>query len=265
MLALFLLLLAGFGGVTQDANAAQVDKLLADSRFVFRGTVTKAGGTTMPDSVPASEGTAVVRIDEVLVAPDTLGDFSGREVTVLLLKRGSVKTGESAVFYTNGAVYGRSLAVREVGRMRAEGAGFAALREQVSEAKQRAADLSLARRLEQADVVVSGTVTLIREPRAAQGTTRVTEHDPGWREAVVRVGTLLKGASAQQGEVTVLFPTSTDVMWYRAPRFTKGQQGVFILRREVKPELRLEGLTALDPLDFQPVQQLERIRRLSNR
>jgi hypothetical protein len=265
MLALLLLLLAGLGGMSQDNATTQADRLLADSKFVFRGTVLKAGGTTMPDSIPASEGTAVVKVDEVLVAPDTLGDFAGREVTVLLLKPRSVKAGESAVFYTNGAVYGRSLAVREVGRTKAEGSDFMALRERLSEAKQRASDLALAERLEQAEVVVSGTVTVVRTPRAEPRQTHISEHEPEWREAVVRVDSVLKGASVQQREVIVLYPTSTDIMWYRAPRFVKGQQGIFILRKQVKPELRLNGFTALDPLDFQPAQQLERIKRLSAR
>lgn len=65
------------------------------------------------------------------------------------------------------------------------------------------------------------------------------------------------------------FPSSMDVMWHRAPKFRPGQKGVFVLHSQEKEapraaaELALaagaaapaEAYTALNPNDFQPIDQ----------
>jgi len=71
------------------------------------------------------------------------------------------------------------------------------------------------------------------------------------------VSAVLKGDSSLQ-EVVVLFPGSRDIAWVNAPRFRVGQEGIWILTRDAKAN----GLTALDPLDFQAASELARVRRL---
>ena len=78
----------------------------------------------------------------------------------------------------------------------------------------------------------------------------------------------------------MLFPASTDVMWYNAPKFKPGQQGHFILHKtkiDAPPSIRRAGkksaaarkatkpsetYVALDPLDFQPYSEQEGIKTI---
>src|SRR5205085_8051235 len=87
----------------------------------------------------------------------------------------------------------------------------------------------------------------------------MTEHSPMWSEAIIQVTNIEKG-SLPSNEVVVLYPESRDVMWYRAPKFQAGQEGVWILRWQQIEGMNREGFTALDPLDFQSTQALEHIR-----
>jgi hypothetical protein len=76
----------------------------------------------------------------------------------------------------------------------------------------------------------------------------------------------------------VLFPASTDVRWYKAPKFEAGQQGYFVLHKDkMKPSERVDArahglakgagageeetevFTALHPLDFQPYTQKQHV------
>jgi hypothetical protein len=77
---------------------------------VFRGTVQRVAAANL-DLVQADASTVVVRVDEVLKAPSSVGDFTGREITVKLLKGGAAIAGEQAVFFTNGWLYGAELIV----------------------------------------------------------------------------------------------------------------------------------------------------------
>lgn len=259
MLVFLLLLISGLGMLNQDNAPQRVEDLVGDSKFVFKGRVLKLNATTMPDNVPATDRTVIVKVEEVILAPETLDDFTGREITLLLLKPGSVKAQEQSVFFTNGWFYGSSIAVREVGRTRVV-AESTALSDQMSNLKQRMVDQKLERRLATAELVVEGTVSLTRPARQLRPT-RISEHEPDWWEAVIRVESVLKGEPTQS-TVVVLYPKSIDVMWYGTPKFVEGQKGLWLLHREQKPGFPVDGFTALDRLDFQPAAQVERVKRL---
>ena len=88
---------------------------LADrARFVFQGTVKKVKATTLK-SMAASDRTIVVRVDRVIRSPETLSDYAGHEVTVQLGSGERVRPGQTLIFYTNGWVFGDSLAVQSIG------------------------------------------------------------------------------------------------------------------------------------------------------
>jgi hypothetical protein len=260
MLAFFMLLFTSFGMVNQDPSTRQVAELLGNSTFVFKGQVLKVRSTTMPESVAAMDRTVTVKVEEVILAPDTLDDFTGREITVLLLKADSVKAGEHTVFFTNGWFYGSSLAVREVGKTRIDQNKLVSA--QVSDMKEKVEDQKVQARIAQADLVVVGTVSEIRPARDQVRTTRISEHEPDWWEAVIKVESVLKGQPSQR-DVVVLYPHSIDVMWYGTPKFSKGQQGVFLLRKEQRSDFPINGFTAPNRLDFQPLRQVDRIKRLT--
>src|SRR5436190_11874462 len=107
-------------------------------------------------------------------------------------------------------------------------------------------------RFTSADVVVSGRVTMVRiPPEAASATLAATraqsaadtpeplgpisEHTPHWREAHIEIDDVHKGEHSSKS-VVIRFPASTDVRWYKAPKFEPGHQGFFMLRKHKLPE-----------------------------
>src|SRR5213593_1263621 len=81
------------------------------ARFVFRGTVQKLNASTIPDAEGAARA-AVVRVDEVIRAPEALSQYSGHEITVDLAGRQKLKAGQQAIFYASGWIFGDSIAVQ---------------------------------------------------------------------------------------------------------------------------------------------------------
>jgi hypothetical protein len=117
------------------------------------------------------------------------------------------------------------------------------------------ADRSIFRqRLADADIVVSGRVTGVRDvPVPKRG---ITEHDPLWREATLTVSATHKGARVPK-TIRVRFPGSTDVAWATAPKLQRGQKGVFLLKRDGAV------FTALHPADVQPPDEVGAVQSLS--
>jgi len=231
------------------------DELTRAAQLIFRGTVQKTNAANL-DAVKADAGTVVVKVDEVLKAPSSLGDLTGRAITVKLLKAGGALPGEQAVFFTNGWLYGSNLAVVEVGRLHGDAA---LLRGQVAAAWQKADEAALKGRLDGAELVVAGKVVEIH-PAAVAGE-GVSEHDPQWWEAVVQVDSVLKGKPASQ-RVAFLYPTSEDVHWYEAPRPAVGWDGIWLLYRNQVPELGVAGFTALKPWNLLSRGQADTVKRL---
>ncbi len=98
----------------QNAVPSERDDLIRRSSYVFTGTVREVGASTVK-LVPAGDNTAVVRVDHVAKGDNTVGDFTGENVTVVLQKPKSVAVGDRFHFYTNPKVSSGSLAVEEVG------------------------------------------------------------------------------------------------------------------------------------------------------
>jgi hypothetical protein len=220
--------------------------------------------------VPITTSTIVVRVDEILHAPEVLAGLTGKEITVQLPEGEQAEVGAQMVFDTTGWLYGNSIAVRSVGQRPAAG------RDPV----QALADRDLQEHVVDADLVVSGEVTSVSLPAtppaetaaAAAPLRKLTEHDPNFHVANVRIESVEKGHYPQQ-EVQVAFPASTDVAWYRAPKFKPGQQGVFLLH-STEPAGEAGGAEVagptepsapapymvLDDLDFQPREKTGQVR-----
>jgi hypothetical protein len=212
----------------------------------------------MPEEVPASDSTAIVRVDEIIEAPGAPPDLAGQEITVQLAAHGSVQEGEKATFFTRGWLVGNSLAVIEVGRP-AGALSSSQAREQTQSTRRKEADEALQEEIASAEAIVAGTVTSVR-PASIRHIG--SEHDPDWHEAEIRIESVEKGHLTGH-TIVVLFPNSDDVMWQSAPKFKQGQQGIWLLHRNQTKFLGIKDqYTALKPLNFQDRGELERIRTL---
>ncbi len=258
--------------VSTSQPTASTEDLSNRANFIFRGTVLRVNASTVP-SVPASASTALVKVDEVLSAPNSLVGYAGQTITVQLADNEQVTVGEQATFYANGLVFGESLAVQSVGHHDIAVAS-AALATAAGDPVQTWANLHLQQHLASTPTVVTGTVTATRLPDTAASPTQsyVSEHDPEWHDAIVNVTGVERGSLAQKS-ITVRYPNSQDVRWYQVPKLRPGMSGVFLLHPQqemttnaapgaaaVTPDA--SAFVLLHPEDFQPIDQLPRVRAL---
>ena len=252
----------------QGARAA----LVKQSDIIFIGTVTKVGAVAVPE-VPASDRTIVVRVDQVLEKPAAVALTPGDSVTVQTVRPGSLKAGTQATFYTTGWIFGRGVAVREVGHEPGRSPVVAAVQQQaVARARLDVNDADLKAHIDRAAMVVGGRVQQVRPAElgaAPAHPRRITEHDPQWQEAIIQVQDGIKGAQAGE-QVVVRFPGSHDVAWVGAPKFAEGQEGTFLLHVDSttgSPHAMIGGrsvpaYTALHQLDVLTRQDAARVRVL---
>ncbi len=214
----------------QAQEGVRVSKALRDltgqADYIFRGTVVRPGSANL-GLVEADDRTAVVRIDEVLKAADTLDDFTGREVTIFLRSARSVRAGDQRTFFTSVNLLAESLGVVELGRRRGNPASAGA---EVREAHRQLTEQAVRTKLGRADLVVSGRVVATR-PASAAASAPLTEHDPQWWDATLEVASVVKG-KLEERTVTFRFPGSFDVMWARTPKAVVGAEGTWLLRRQ---------------------------------
>ena len=217
----------------QQTRAAMVRQ--AD--LIFVGTVTGVAATSVA-GVPVTQRTLTVRVDGVLDKPATVQVAVGDTVTVEARTAGALVVGAQATFYTKAWLFGSGVAAQEVGHemvsARRSAAAMAPLRDTVLRVRSQMSDTALRARIRSSDMVLVGRVETIQTASLAvqPAHRRITEHDPSWQEAVIRVETMIKGAAPADQRVVVRFPGSLDVAWRGMPRFTVGQEGTFLLRRD---------------------------------
>jgi hypothetical protein len=245
-----------------------VTDLLSRSQFVFEGTVQKAGQSGLPE-VPATDRTAVVRVDRVLQAPAVLAHAAGSEVTVQLDAQASpLAVGERTVLFTRALAFGKGIAVSEVGRTKPESAGPTTMAagmpptvpgsrpgrpHPVLEAAQQLQDQRLRAHSEEAAAVVVGRILSLDKA----GPVVASEHDPDWWRATISVDRTVKGNAS--GTIQVLYPNSPDVHWARVPKLRAGQTGLWILHQTTGPRSELAPYCMLDADDAHPADHVDRL------
>jgi hypothetical protein len=249
--------------------------LARQSSIVFAGTVSQLGATSFV-GVPKSAQTIVVRVDSVLKKPSAVSLKKGDNVTVEVKDPSAFHDGTQATFYADGWIFGAGVAVKELGHEFRPSGGETPKPAGVDEkahqqAQEQIGDQELRDRLNTADFVVIGRVMDVRRWNAPKSaTTRISEHDPDWHEAVVEVQSVLKGGQVKGNKVIVRFPGRNDVAWVHSPKFAKNQQGIFCLNRDQAsgvPTAMVGGrqvtvYTCLGHGDSLPMSDVPRVRSL---
>jgi hypothetical protein len=240
-----------------------IDGHVRNSQFVIAGQVVRLGATTM-SMVTASPNAGIFRIEEILHGPRLLDGFANREITVLFKESSAVRAGASAIIFGTSWLYGESLAVVEVASM--EPSERDVTRDEINAAYGRLADERLSERIARAELVVAGKVVKTEPaPEEIRRRMPITEHEPMWWIAEIEITGVEKGSHGSK-RVNTFFPSSGDAAWHDSPKFAVGDKGIWILQRDQQergwPRMRVPGLTALDPLDFQSPERRDLIRRL---
>jgi hypothetical protein len=242
------------------ALSRELGAVVRSAPFVFFGVVRRSGAAK--DDQPM----AVVRVDEVVVAPPTLGDLTGQEITVDLAQA-APRAGRRMLFFASSLVYGAELAVTELARA-TPGRSAAALRAEVLEERLEQYDDRLRERLRLAELVVYGRIASVRPVAGEQASDAEPppgEAAPAWRVADLLVWRILKGQAAQSPRVVYPFPRTQR--WADVPLFLEGQEGVWLLQPAGRDELHRPpavpgAYAALDSLDFHTPGALARIQLL---
>jgi hypothetical protein len=246
----------------KSALSDELAAVVRSAPFAFVGVVRRRGAATAEGDQP----TAVVGIEEVIVAPPTLGDLTGQDIIVRLAQP-SPPAGRRMFFFASSLVYGAELAVTELARA-APGRARASLRAQVLQERLEQYDDRLRERLRMADVVAYGRVASV-EPASPEehpdGEPPAGEAGASWRVAELLIWRILKGQPSRMPRV--LFPFPRTQRWPDVPLFLEGQEGVWLLQRPgrddiPKPPAVPGAFIALDSLDVHAAGALARIQLL---
>jgi hypothetical protein len=220
-----------------------------DAKFIFRGTIEAVGSATMPEITDVSN-CIVVKVTDVISAPPGFTDWQGKSITVSVKQPGRQKPGNDRIFYTNGWLYGKSMATLEIASQDSKEIS----RDQVLANLSQKQDRTIRERVRSTELIVSGQITQVGEPTKGK---LDSEHDPYWTTAVIRIDSIEKGRH-QGPTVTFLFASSMDVMWENAPKFKTGDKGVWLLRRTgQEPTFKV-----IDKSDYFPPERLTYVRSL---
>jgi len=221
-----------------------------DAQFIFRGTVQQLQAANLPE-IKDTQNTIIVKVDEVVFAPIGFTDWTGKLITVAISDPNTSKPEQKKLFYTNGWLYGESIAVIEVG----DGKSSNLTNDDVRAGAQKHRDDKVRERLKRAELVVSGKLIEIKPLEEKRID---SEHEPEWALATIEVSTALKGNSTQNN-IKFLFPTSRDVMWAGSPKFDEGGEGIWLLTRSKTQDGQF---TITQKEDFFEINDLKRIETL---
>jgi len=163
----------------------RVDRLVQESSYVFKATVTQLNASNEP-AVPPGPGLIVAHVDEAFRASPSVGvgGLRGREVT-MLLAGGSPALGDRLLVFAKEWLYGVQIALREVDHLKAT----TQAEKEVVEAVERMPIRHLEARLDGAVLVVDGEVDTIGPSPVPDG---LSLRSPNYHLAVVRVVSTLK-------------------------------------------------------------------------
>jgi len=233
-------------------------RLVEEAGFVFRGRVLRKGAPGLASG--SAEGRAfTVEVEEILRSTEVLRGMAGKEVVVMSDGPQAMEEGATFVFFTNVLLLADRVVVRALDQVESSRES----RQEVARVIRDAEEQPLRRRVEEADLIVRGTVVASR--RAEEPSIFRSEHDPEWWIARVQVRSVVKGKKVT-GEIEVLFANSTDIAWHRSPKLHEGVSGVLLLHRvkreDAVPETARAMYRATEPMDLLPTERLSEIERL---
>jgi hypothetical protein len=254
---------------------AQIEK----DNIQVLATILSKGKSSFP-GVPESVNNMVARVDGILEKPDSVTLKVGDTITIIAKDPSLFENGSKAIFYSRGWIYGPGLAVKELRHETVTGAeDKRALNAHASGAKQALnahaletmqSDTTLSEHIAEADAVVVGTVTAVRDPivPCGFGILGISEHNPLCKQAVVRIEDAMKGVSSRH--IIIVFPSSLDVAWHDAPRFEEGEEATFILKKDVaatesvtQTGAHVPAYTVLSPSDVLPKEKAAQVRAIT--
>jgi hypothetical protein len=197
------------------------------------------------EQINPEANTVAIQVNRIY-APGIVAGVTQTTITANFRYASLLQTGQRAVFFANGEIAGGPSSLEILGLMQPEDAKD--LSAMIAKAGQHLGEDSLRRRIENADLVVTGEVVKV------EGAGEVGR-DAGEASAIVEVTKVLKGHHGEK-TVRVAFPRGVEPRWVGTPRFEVGDKGIWILKREHEHEYRAPGFQ-----DFLLPSQLSRVEK----
>lgn len=215
------------------------------SEFIFEGTILLLNSSTI--DVQDVGDLAVVKVERIISGGETFSHLAGENITVRLKNPQTTKLNDRKVFFSRSWIFGESVAVIEIGNIAAPSADeIQKIADKVTRIQEDVEKDKLLARIAQTELIVGGTVVNVRRHEYQAG---VSEHDPQWREAVIRVKNVYRG-QYRDSLITVIYPGSDDVMWFKSPKYNVDMEGLWLLKPYEWAGRKLEFLTAIEKADF---------------
>jgi hypothetical protein len=239
-------------------DKAELLHLLQEAGFVFKARVVRQGSPDVRLANTEEGKSLTVEIGEIFRSTQVLSSLRGKQAVVLSKETAGAEEGAPLVLFTNCLVLGNQIVLEEVGQIKAS----REVERDLQQAVKTMEEQPLERRVAGADAVITGKV--LSTHRVEEPSIYRSEHDPDWWIARVQVLSALKGKV--NGEIDVLYPNSTDIAWYKAPKLHEGVSGILLLWRgketEALPEKARGMYQVFDPLDLLSMDRLEDVQRL---
>jgi hypothetical protein len=258
----------------------------AHAAFVFTGKILKTNAALMKSIPP--KNTVIMQVEHIIKAPALFASLTGHQVTVRFKKLPKLKKGGVITLFANGWIFGESIGLDAVGYSdETDKKTVASKMNATMSVKQ---DGVLLERLNSSEMGVVGKVVKIekadlpdlpvalmkgvRAGAKAVATTKISEHDPNWHQATIKVDEVVKGQKGKS-RVKVLFPKSDDVRWFRIHKYSLGQQGIWLLQKGkgqnpkgIAPKMlgavpdQEDVFTTLHDCDYLPLNELGKVKSL---
>jgi hypothetical protein len=236
----------------------EIIRLVDAAGFIFRGSVANDQQAGARDAPRDAGEAVVVRIEHVLRGTPVLRGLVGQEALVISREPESLRRSHSPILFTDCISLGQQLLLREIGLIETT-----AESREVVEAIRVVDERPLRERVAAADIIVVGKVSDDRPLERPFPPS--SEHDPLWSLARVDVSDVLKGRKPRSA-IEVLYASSDDRVWFDSPKLHVGLRGIFLLFHvnadETPKGAPRSAYQAIDPLDFQPIEQRREIERL---
>jgi hypothetical protein len=243
---------------------ATMEKLMDGAPFVFKGKILALGSTLTGDD--NADNLGVLQVTEVIALPETMNGLRIEQVTLRFKNTGDFREGDEMLFFTSPYYYGETIAADLSSALPATDKLFTdlKLKEYAGMIQQAESDRKIADMLKTARIVAEGRVIAVRDMEyKGRG---LTEHDPLWKIAEIRVTGDLKGGTGKE-TLQVLFPSTMDVAFEGVPKLRVDDSGIFVLGEPDTATLKAYGLPRLNLLDasgnfFRDKVQIDKIKEL---
>lgn len=240
--------------------ASAVKKFTPESDFIFFGTIVVVNSSTI--NLEDVERTAVVKVDKIVNAEPNYEHLTDQLITVELRKPRYAQTGQQRLFFTRSWHFGKSVGVVEVGSRERDIAEIDKLRKKIGVVRMEQNESEILELIDASPLIISGKVVAVE--KAEDTPSGLSEHNPDWHVAEIKVANTLKGKS-DGATVKILFANSVDVQWFKSPKYRKDMEGVWLLQKFVVAGRPLKHLTTISPKQFRSREEEPRLKTMIKR